>query len=140
MIGAAQLPCEAFVLAIIADDVLDPADGTEVFTSQLLIVAEGFVVRALSRVTRREANDLGREVAALCAGQQSDLSFTSVSGDLYFALTPALAHTRGQRGAVGVAGHLVQRDTGLVSAFESRTDRSMLQSFGDDLRVFPYGG
>jgi hypothetical protein len=150
MIGAAQLPCEAFVLAIVAEDVVeasladavqaDAAQADPVFATQLLLVSEGFVVRALSRVTRKEANELGRDVAALCAGQKTELSFTSSSGDLYFALTSALAHTRGQRGAVGVAGHVVQGDSGLLSAFESRTDRSMLQSFGDDLRVFPYGG
>jgi hypothetical protein len=139
MIGAAQLPCEAFVLAIVADDVVEPADGNPVFATQLLLVSEGFVVRALSRVTRKEANELGRDVAALCAGQRTELSFTSSSGDLYFALTSEVAHTRGKRGAVGVAGHVVQGQ-GLLSAFESRTDRSMLQSFGDDLRVFPYGG
>lgn len=139
MIGAAQLPCEAFVLALVAEDVLD-TDAEPAFATQLLIVSEGFVVRALSRVTRKEANDLGRDVAALCAGQRTEVRFTSSSGDLYFALTPEAASARGRRGAVGVAGHMLQGESGVLSAFESRTDRSMLQSFGDDLRVFPYGG
>ncbi len=140
MIGAAQLPCEGFVLAIVAEEVVEATEGDPVFATQLLIVSEGFVVRALSRVTRKEANELGRDVAALCAGQTSELSFTSSTGDLYFALTSSLALARGQRGAVGVAGHVLQGTSGLLSAFESRTDRGMLQSFGDDLRVFPYGG
>ncbi len=140
MIGAAQLPCEAFVLAIVAENVVEPGEGNPVFSTQLLIVSEGFVVRTFSRVTRKEANELGRDVAALCAGRKSELSFTSSSGDLYFALTSDGTRTRGQRGAVGVSGHVRKGESGGVSAFESRTDRSMLQSFGDDLRVFPYGG
>jgi hypothetical protein len=143
VIGAAQLPCEAFVLAIVAED-LEPGDGDPVFASQLLLVSEGFVVRARSRVTRREANELGRDVAALCAGRTKALTFKSSSGDLYFSLTPIEA-PRGPAatrsiGQVEIAGHVVQGPAGVLSAFESRTDRSMLQSFGDDLRVFPYGG
>jgi hypothetical protein len=89
-------------------------------------------------VTRREANELGRDVAALCAGRTRGLTFKSSSGDLYFSLTP-LEPVRGQT-QVEIAGHVVQGPAGMLSAFESRTDRSMLQSFGDDLRVFPYGG
>jgi hypothetical protein len=135
VIGAAQLPCDAFVLALVAEDVVTPGDVEPVFSTQLLIVSEGFVVRRLSRVSRKEANDLGKDVAALCAGQTDALSFKSTSGDLYFALTSTAA-----RGPVGVAGHVLQGESGLLSAFESRTDRSMLQSFGDELRVFPYGG
>ena len=125
------------MLAIVAED-LEPGDGDPAFASQLLIVSEGFVVRARSRVTRREANELGRDVAALCAGRTKGLTFKSSSGDLYFALTPI----EGSRGAphVEIAGHVLQQPAGVLSAFESRTDRSMLQSFGDDLRVFPYGG
>lgn len=124
------------MLAIVAED-LEPGEGDPVFASQLLLVSEGFVVRARSRVTRREANELGRDVAALCAGRTKNLEFKSSSGDLYFALTPI----EGTRGVphVAVAGHVMQ-GAGVLSAFESRTDRSMLQSFGDDLRVFPYGG
>lgn len=131
------MPCEAFVLAIVAED-LEPGEGDPVFASQLLLVSEGFVVRARSRVTRREANELGRDVAALCAGRTKVLTFKSSSGDLYFSLTPV----ESSRGAphVEIAGHVVQSPAGVLSAFESRTDRSMLQSFGDDLRVFPYGG
>lgn len=137
MIGAAQLPCEAFVLAIVAED-LEPGDGDPVFASQLLLVSEGFVVRARSKVTRREANELGRDVAALCAGKTKALTFNSASGDLYFALRP-IESARGVA-HVEIAGHVLQGPLGVLSAFESRTDRSMLQSFGDDLRVFPYGG
>ena len=107
VIGAAQLPCE------------------------------GFVVRAHSRVTRREANDLGRDVAAFCAGRTKALAWQASSGDLYLSLTP-VESARGKR-RVDIAGHVVQTG-GVLSAFESRTDRSNLQSFGDDLRVFPYGG
>ena len=141
VIGAAQLPCEAFVLAIVADAVVPDegslGDGDPVFLSQLLIVSEGFVVRAKSRVTRREANELGRDVAAFCAGRTKGLTFKSSSGDLYFSLE-SVETARGVR-QVDIAGHMVQRPDGVLSAFESRTDRSMLQSFGDDLRVFPYG-
>ena len=125
------------MLAIVAED-LEPGEGDPVFASQLLLVSEGFVVRAHSRVTRREANELGRDVAALCAGRTKGLAFKSSSGDLYFSLTP-LESGRGQA-QVEIAGHVVQGPAGVLSAFESRTDRSMLQSFGDDLRVFPYGG
>jgi len=124
------------VLAIVAED-LEPGDGDPVFASQLLLVSEGFVVRARSTVTRREANELGRDVAALCAGRTKGLTFKSTSGDLYFSLTRV---ETGRGGSVQVAGHVVQGEHGVLSAFESRTDRSMLQSFGDDLRVFPYGG
>ena len=125
------------MLAIVAED-LEPGEGDPVFASQLLLVSEGFVVRARSRVTRREANELGRDVAALCAGRTTSLAFKSSSGDLYFSLTPI----ESARGAtqVEIAGHVVQGPLGVLSAFESRTDRSMLQTFGDDLRVFPYGG
>lgn len=137
MIGAAQLPCEAFVLAIVAEDI-EPGEGDPVFASHVLIVSEGFVVRVKSRVTRREANDLGRDVAALLAGKRKDLAFRSASGSLYFTMTPVTGAAR--RGEIGIAGHLREEPGGMLSAFESRTDRSMLTSFGDDLRVFPYGG
>ncbi|MFO0685451.1 MAG: hypothetical protein U0234_25555 [Sandaracinus sp.] len=137
MIGAAQLPCESFVLAIVAED-LEPGEGDPVFVSQLLLVSEGFVVRARSRVTRREANELGRDVAALVAGKTKELSFQTESGHLYLSLTPAKASRSGA--LLHITGHVVQAGTGVLSAFESRTDRSMLQSFGDDLRVFPYAG
>jgi hypothetical protein len=137
VIGAAQLPCEAFVLAIVADDLVeDENEAEQVFASQLLLVSEGFVVRARSRVTRREANELGREVAAFCAGRKKGLTWQASSGDLYFSLTP-VESKRGAR-RVDIAGHVLQPG-GVLSAFESRTDRGMLQSFGDDLRVFPYG-
>jgi len=125
------------VLAIVAED-LEPGDGDPVFASQLLLVSEGFVVRARSKVTRREANELGRDVAALCAGRTTTLEFKSSSGDLYFALTPV--ETGRGPAQVEISGHVWQNPAGVLSAFESRTDRSMLQSFGDELRVFPYGG
>lgn len=155
VVGGAQLPCEAFVLAIVAEDPVgsgSPAGSgqpaSEGATTQpgtatapgtatrwhahLLIVSDGFVVKARSEVGEDEIRGFGAQVVELCTGRRNELSFLTSSGHLYVSLT------RRPRGEIGVAGHLVRDAEGLMSAFHTRTDLPSLESFGDALRSFPY--
>lgn len=109
-------------------------DEAAAWQAQLLLVSEGFVVRTTGTVLEPEARALGRDVIDLVRGQRSELSFQTKAGDLYLSLV------RRSRGEIGVAGHLKRDASGLLSAFESRTDQQTLEQFGDALRVFPYGG
>jgi hypothetical protein len=113
VVGGAQLPCEAFVLAIVAEDP---------------VVAE----EARSEVGEEEIRQFGTHIVDLCTGRRTELSFRNSSGQLYVSLT------RRPRGEVGVAGHIVRDPTGLLSAFQTRTDLQALEGFGDALRAFPY--
>ena len=131
MVGGAQLPCEAFVIAIVAEDPL--LGGESAWASQLLLVADGYVVKAKTDTTELELRAFGAEVAELAAGRRSELSFRSQSGHLYLSLA------RRARGEVGVAGHIVRDASGLLSAFQSRTDLASIESFGESLRAFPHG-
>ena len=74
----------------------------------------------------------GTHIVDLCTGRRTELSFRNSSGQLYVSLT------RRPRGEVGVAGHIVRDPTGLLSAFQTRTDLQALEGFGDALRAFPY--
>lgn len=132
MVGGAQLPCETFVLAIVAEDPVEDGGEANAWYAHLLIVSDGFVVRARSEVGEDEVRGFGRELVELCVGKRNELSFRSGSGHLYLALS------RHPRGEVGVAGHIVRDETGLLSAFQTRTDLPSLESFGDALRAFPY--
>jgi hypothetical protein len=149
VVGGAQLPCEAFVLAIVAEDPVgsgssagsgEPASEDETtapgtatrWHAHLLIVSDGFVVKARSEVGEDEIRGFGAQVVELCTGRRNELSFLTTSGHLYVSLT------RRPRGEIGVAGHLVRDAEGLLSAFHTRTDLPSLESFGDALRSFPY--
>jgi hypothetical protein len=132
VVGGAQLPCETFVLAIVAEDPVEGGDDTAAWYAHLLLVSDGFAVRARSEVGEDEVRGFGRSLVDLCTGKRSELSFRTDSGHLYLALS------RHPRGEVGVAGHIVRDETGLLSAFQTRTDLPSLESFGDALRAFPY--
>ncbi|MFN7702510.1 MAG: hypothetical protein ACK6CU_30090 [Deltaproteobacteria bacterium] len=132
MVGGAQLPCEAFVLAIVAEDPVVAEEGGSQWRSHFLIVSDGFVVKARSEVGEEEIRQFGTHIVDLCTGRRTELSFRSSSGQLYVSLT------RRPRGEVGVAGHIVRDPTGLLSAFQTRTDLQALEGFGDALRAFPY--
>jgi hypothetical protein len=132
VVGGAQLPCETFVLAIVAEDPVEDGDGVTAWYAHLLLVSDGFVVRARSEVGEDEVRGFGRALVDLCTGKQNELSFRTEEGHLYLSLS------RHPRGEVGVAGHIVRDETGLLSAFQTRTDLPSLESFGDALRAFPY--
>lgn len=133
VVGGAQLPCEAFVLAIVAEDPVEGEEGAAPeWRSHFLIVSDGFVVKARSNVLEDEVRQLGNQIVDVCTGRRTELSFRSSSGHLYVSLV------RRPRGEIGVAGHLVRDETGLLSAFQTRTDLPSLESFGDALRAFPY--
>jgi len=132
VIGGAQLPCESFVLAIVAEDPLTVEGAAPSWRAHLLIVSDGFVVRARSEVIEDEVRGLGRDIVELCSGDRSELSFRTASGHLYVSLI------RRPRGEVFVAGHVVRDETGLLSSFHTRTDLPSIETFGDALRSFPY--
>lgn len=132
MVGGAQLPCEAFVLAIVAEDLLDPEADEPCWLAHLLIVSDGFVVRVRAEVGENEVRGFGRSVVELSSGVRTELSFRTSSGHLYLSLV------RRPRGEVTVAGHLVRDDAGAYSSFQTRTDLSAVESFADALRAFPY--
>ncbi|GAB4207669.1 MAG: hypothetical protein OHK0013_25510 [Sandaracinaceae bacterium] len=132
MIGGAQLPCETFVLAIVAEDPVEDGDEAMGWYAHLLLVSDGFVVRARSEVGEGEVRGFGHKVVELCTGKRNEISFRTDSGHLYLALS------RHPRGEVSVAGHIVRDETGLLSSFQTRTDLPSLESFGDALRAFPY--
>jgi len=131
VVGGAQLPCEAFVIAVVAED---PILGSEsAWSSQLLLVADGYVVKAKTDTSELEMRSFGHEVAELAAGRRNELSFRSQSGHFYVSMV------RRTRGEMGVAGHIVRDETGLISAFQSRTDLASIESFAEALRSFPHG-
>lgn len=132
MIGGAQLPCESFVLAIVAEDPVTVEGAPPGWRAHLLIVSDGFVVRARSEVGEEEVRGFGRDLVELCTGARSELSFRTASGHLYVSLV------RRPRGEIFVAGHVVRDETGLLSAFHTRTDLPSIETFGDALRSFPY--
>jgi len=120
-------------LAIVAEDPVTGDEGAAAqWRSHFLIVSDGFVVKARSDVAEDEVRQLGTQIVDLCTGRRTELSFRSSSGHLYVSLV------RRPRGEIGVAGHLVRDPTGLLSAFQTRTDLPSLESFGDALRAFPY--
>lgn len=126
------------MLAIVAEDPVSDAttegEGASAtrWHAHLLIVSDGFVVKARSQVGEEEVRTFGAQVVELCTGKRNELSFLTSSGHLYLSL-----HRR-PRGEIGVAGHLIRDTTGLLSAFHTRTDLPSLESFGDALRSFPY--
>jgi hypothetical protein len=120
-------------LAIVAEDPVTGDEGAATqWRSHFLIVSDGFVVKARSEVGEEEVRQLGTEIVDLCAGRRTELSFRTSSGQLYVSLV------RRPRGEIGVAGHLLRDTSGLLSAFQTRTDLPSLESFGDALRAFPY--
>jgi hypothetical protein len=121
------------VLAIVAEDPVEgDVDAPASWHVHLLIVSDGFVVRARSAIVEDEVRGFGRELVALCNGKRNELAFRTSAGHLYLALS------RRPRGEIGVAGHVVRDETGLISAFQTRTDLASVESFGDALRSFPY--
>lgn len=121
------------MLAIVAEDPIEgEGDAPAAWHAHLLIVSDGFVVRARSSIVEEEVRGFGRELVELCTGKRNELAFRTSAGHLYVALS------RRPRGEIGVAGHIVRDETGLVSAFQTRTDLPSVESFGDALRSFPY--
>jgi len=116
----------------VAEDPIQNDDASTSWKAHLLIVSDGFVVRARSEVAENEVRLFGRDLVELCSGKRNELSFRSGAGHLYVSLV------RSARGEIGVAGHIVRDETGLVSAFQTRTDLTSVETFGDALRSFPY--
>jgi len=131
VIGAAQLPCEYFVIAVVADDILE-GEPTR-YQSRTLLVSDGFVVRGEGRVSETEMRGLGADARDLLRRQRNEVSFKSEDGNVYlfFGLRPG--------GELTVAGRIVRDELGTYSAFETRTDRTGLETFTDGLRHFPHG-
>lgn len=109
-----------------------PSEGATRWHAHILIVSDGFVVKARSEIGEAEVRDFGAHVNELCAGRRNELSLLTSAGHLYLSLI------RRPRGEIGVAGHLIRDESGLLSAFHTRTDVPSLESFGDALRSFPY--
>lgn len=120
------------MLALVAEDPIHEADEAS-WRAHLLIVSDGFVVRAKAVVREAEIRSFGKDLVDLCNGKRSELSFRTVEGHLYLSLA------RRPRGEIIAAGHIVRDETGLISAFQSRTDTPSLESFCDAMRAFPYG-
>jgi hypothetical protein len=130
VIGAAQLPCEYFVVAVVADDVesTEPAR----YRARLLLVSDAFVVRGMATVGESEMRDLGRDAIELLTRKRTEVSFRSEGGHLHLWIAPRAD------GEVAVAGRIVRDEGPAYSAFETRTDRGGLEAFADGLRQFPF--
>ena len=131
VIGAAPLPGEYFVIAVVADDVLE-GEPTR-YKSRALLVSDGFVVRGEGVVAEAEMRGLAEETLSLLRRERNEVSFRSGDGTLTLFL--------GQRagGELAVAGRIVRDELGSYSAFETRTDRTGLETCTDGLRHFPHG-
>lgn len=130
MIGAAQLPCEYFVVAVVADEVetTDPAR----YRARVLLVSDAFVVRGVASVSEAEMRDLGRDAVELLTRKRHEVSFRSEGGHLHLWIAPRAD------GEVAIAGRIIRDDGPAYSAFETRTDRGGLEAFADGLKQFPF--
>lgn len=132
MIGAAQLPCEYFVIAVVADEI-EEGEPTR-YKARMLIVSDGFVVRGTGVVAESEMRGLADGALSLLRRERNEIAFQSAEGTmhLYIRQRPG--------GELSVAGRIARDDLGTYSAFETRTDRTGLETFADGLRHFPHGG
>jgi hypothetical protein len=132
VIGAAQLPCEFFVVAVVADAVETTQPPS--YRSRLLIVSDAFVVRGTATISEDEMHAFGRQAAQLLERQRNEVSFRSGSGHLHLWIAP-----RGD-GEFAIAGRIVRDDGPAYSSFETRTDRGGLSAFVAGLAGFPFAG
>lgn len=132
MIGAAQLPCEFFVVAVVADAV--ETTQPPAYRSRLLIVSDAFVVRGTAVISEDEMHAFGRQAGQLLERQRNEISFRSESGHLHLWIA-----TRGD-GEFVIAGRIVRDEGPAYASFETRTDRGGLASFADGLSGFPFTG
>ena len=132
MIGAAQLPCEFFVVAIVADAVETTQPPS--YRSRLLIVSDAFVVRGTATVAESEMHAFGRQAGQLLERQRNEVAFRSESGEFYLWIA-----ARGD-GEFAIAGRIVRDDGPAYATFETRTDRGGLSSFVAGLQGFPFAG
>ncbi len=123
------------MVAIVAEDPVLDEEGaaTSRWLSHLLLVSDGFVVRVRTEMDEDELHALGAQIAEVEQGARTEIAFSTSSKTLFLSLV------RRPRGDVAVAGHIVRDETGLISAFETRTDVTSLRSFGEELRAFPHG-
>lgn len=132
MIGAAQLPCEFFVVAVVADAVETTQPPS--YGSRLLIVSDAFVVRGTATISESEMHGFGRHVGQLLDRQRNEVSFRSGTGQLHLWIA-----ARGD-GEFAIAGRITREDGPAYASFETRTDRGGLSSFATGLQGFPFSG
>jgi hypothetical protein len=130
VIGAAQLPCEYFVIAVVADDV-EAGEPTR-YKSRLLLVSDGFVVRGEVSVGEAEMRGLGADAVSLLRRERNEIQFRSAEGTMHLYLAQRAG------GELTVAGRIIRDEMGTYSAFETRTDRVGLETFADGLKHFPH--
>ncbi|UJR84781.1 hypothetical protein [Sandaracinus amylolyticus] len=134
MIGAIELRCAHYLLAVGAEDLELHDDGTSTWRALFALLADGTRVIVRGSLGEREIAELGTRIDELLRGERAAVSFLTGDGTLYVALE------RRKGDELGLFVRLVSdASRGAYSCAETRASRARVAQLARDALGFPYG-